>query len=280
MGERPCGNGKCAWSWMSGSGAIFGTTQERDEYYGSVEWAVGRWDQEGELLWSTTYYGRDVNAHDHPTAVVACPDQSVVVTGIVGNPHAGTDWATVRFGRDGTVVWAREFDGLAHADDWPSAVALDDAGRVWVVGRSATLGVASEWGKISVRGWLECYGATGERIFSHAIAGNAQGRGMATVAAFHSVKSGMLVGGTEGAWRAVAEDYDPFEGATQWFLDAYGPDGSRRWRVHAEGKEVTACAVLPDGRIVLAGTKVLGPGVDSGYCTGLRAAVRWLRPGE
>jgi len=52
------------------------------------------------------------------------------------NSNFSYDYATARYNSDGTVSWEAFYDGIAHFNDIPVAIAVDDVGNVYVSGAS------------------------------------------------------------------------------------------------------------------------------------------------
>src|SRR5262249_6583331 len=50
------------------------------------------------------------------------------------------DYATVKYDTDGHQIWVARYDGPAHYDDYPAALAVDAKGNVYVTGSSFNTG--------------------------------------------------------------------------------------------------------------------------------------------
>jgi hypothetical protein len=93
--------------------------------------------------WAARHAGPG-NADDRATAVAVDADGNVYVTGQRGGGPNGLDLATIKYDPAGAEAWVRLYDGPGHGDDAGAAVAVDDAGNVYVTGYSFGAGSAQE----------------------------------------------------------------------------------------------------------------------------------------
>ena len=98
-------------------------------------WGLVRsYGPEGKLLWSRTF-GGILGGKDRATAVVACPDSSVLVAGREDEGGARSAWRLIRFSPTGAVAWSRSYYGPSPWQDEPAAVAVADDGRIAMAGK-------------------------------------------------------------------------------------------------------------------------------------------------
>jgi uncharacterized delta-60 repeat protein len=100
-----------------------------------------------QQLWARQYNGPGRRADD-PASLAVDSQGNVIVTGYSTGYVTGVDYATVKYAPDGTLVWARHYNGPAYGGDYPTAVALDAQDNVYVTGYSwGVPGAASscEW---------------------------------------------------------------------------------------------------------------------------------------
>jgi hypothetical protein len=91
----------------------------------------------GEVLWVRFYNNDFANAEDQATAIAVDDAGGVYVTGYSYHHgiHSGYDYTTIKYdAADGTELWVRRYDGPFHWNDFARAIAVDDAGCVYVTG--------------------------------------------------------------------------------------------------------------------------------------------------
>jgi len=58
------------------------------------------------------------------------------ITGYSLENSTGNDIVTIKYNSEGTMVWAKGYDGTAHADDAGNGICVDQYGNVYVIGQS------------------------------------------------------------------------------------------------------------------------------------------------
>jgi len=72
---------------------------------------------------------------DSATAVAVDSNDDVIVTGYVWDGIAYNDIYTAKYAAaDGSLIWEHTYDGDVNGHDYPTAVAIDDLGNVFVTG--------------------------------------------------------------------------------------------------------------------------------------------------
>ncbi len=90
---------------------------------------------DGALLWQSSYHSPGDEARSL-TAMAIDSNGNVLVTGSSGG-WGTNDFFTVKYsGADGTLLWAKRYDGPGHGNDYPYALAVDVGGNVFVAGTS------------------------------------------------------------------------------------------------------------------------------------------------
>ncbi len=85
--------------------------------------------------WSRTY--NHIGIQDISNAIVLDNSGNVFVAGSVNNaPSTGTDYGTLKYNSAGTQQWFRRFNGSINWLDYADDIAADNAGNVYVTGRS------------------------------------------------------------------------------------------------------------------------------------------------
>jgi hypothetical protein len=82
-------------------------------------------------------YNGPGNQLDFCTGIVQDNEGRVYATGVSwGSNNTKEDYATIKFGEDGDFIWVARYDGPGHNLDYASAIAIDNAGNVYVTGWS------------------------------------------------------------------------------------------------------------------------------------------------
>jgi hypothetical protein len=110
-----------------------------------------KYDSNGNEVWVSRYDG-PASSEDTPEAIAVDVSGNVYVTGYSsgeGRPAEGGgpytyDYATVKYGADGTQLWVARYNGPGDSWDMAKAVALDGSGNVYVTGTSYRGGDAVE----------------------------------------------------------------------------------------------------------------------------------------
>jgi len=103
---------------------------------GASSYATIKYNHAGVLQWVARYGSKGSVA----AAIAIDPAGDVYVTGhsTSAPPHTGwePDYATVKYNSAGKQQWVARYDGPGHIEDRAEAVALDNAGNVYVTGVS------------------------------------------------------------------------------------------------------------------------------------------------
>jgi Beta-propeller repeat len=101
--------------------------------------SVGGWPADAGAqptqAWVTRYAGAG-SGSDRATAIAFDDAGNVYVTGQSVNGAAGIDYVTVKYDALGVQQWVRSYNGPGNNEDFPNAIAVDDAGNVYVTGAS------------------------------------------------------------------------------------------------------------------------------------------------
>ena len=109
-------------------GAVWGSA-------GAYNFIVIKYDANGNQVWARTYDG-PVGAYDIAAHIDVDLAGSVYVTGwSPGDDHI-TDFATIKYDANGTLLWAARYNGPGSGEDNPHGLAVDAAGNVYVTGSS------------------------------------------------------------------------------------------------------------------------------------------------
>jgi uncharacterized delta-60 repeat protein len=98
----------------------------------------------GDTAWVERYNGPGTNSTDDAFAIAVDDSGNVYVTGISGSP-LHYDYATIRYYPNGDTAWVRRYNGAGDYYDWPSDIAVDDSGNVYVTGYSYGWGTSLDY---------------------------------------------------------------------------------------------------------------------------------------
>lgn len=99
---------------------------------GTEDFVTAKYDALGNELWTRRYFGSGNRA----SALAVDREGNVHVTGVsYGGPSTGSDYATLKYAPDGTLLWVARYSGPLDYDA-PTALALDAFGNVYVTGES------------------------------------------------------------------------------------------------------------------------------------------------
>ncbi|NIA28734.1 MAG: hypothetical protein GWP06_02330, partial [Actinobacteria bacterium] len=87
-------------------------------------------------VWVTNYSSGMENALDLAVAVAVDKNQNVIVAGESMGDGTGMDFITLKYDKNGELQWAARYNGDANKDDEVEALAVDDAGNIYLTGTS------------------------------------------------------------------------------------------------------------------------------------------------
>jgi hypothetical protein len=116
-------------------------------------------------VWVNHYSGN--GNQNEATAIVMSPDTTVIVTGFSVGSDFSRDIYTMKIRRgDGGEVWAKRWSGADGSRDEANSVAVDDAGNVFVAGRTYSAAtdtdfVVIKYGSDGTERWTKTYDNSG-----------------------------------------------------------------------------------------------------------------------
>lgn len=103
----------------------------------TTDCALIKYNASGTFQWVQTYDGAG-STTDQVLAIAVDTNTNIFLTGYAGGDGTGNDYATLAYASNGDALWLQLYDGSAGGNDIATAIALDDSGRVYVTGASAT----------------------------------------------------------------------------------------------------------------------------------------------
>jgi uncharacterized delta-60 repeat protein len=94
-----------------------------------------KYNSAGQELWVARYNG-PANQVDEATAIAVDAADNVYVTGDSASSPGNADYATVKYNSSGEQQWVARYSGAANYGDFATAIAVDNAGNVYVTGYS------------------------------------------------------------------------------------------------------------------------------------------------
>ncbi len=115
-----------------------GTIADRSQGW---DFQTVKYSPDGATLWLRR---TDFAFHydDKPAALGVLPDNTIVVAGAsrrrasAASPRSDWDLSLVRYDALGDTVWTRQWDGPGRSDDYATALAIDESGSCYLLGRT------------------------------------------------------------------------------------------------------------------------------------------------
>src|SRR5262249_54802382 len=102
-----------------------------------ADYVTIKYNSSGEEQWVARYDG---GLGDTATAMAIDSSGNVYVTGQSWSANTSNyDYATVKYNADGQEQWVARYDGPANDYDYPTGIAVDNSGNVYVTGESTGL---------------------------------------------------------------------------------------------------------------------------------------------
>lgn len=94
-----------------------------------------KYDHSGLILWEASFNG-PINGGDYSNALVIDNTGNIFVTGRVDYGTTGSDIVTIKYNSSGVQQWFARFNGTGNGLDEGRSIHLDDAGNVYVTGKT------------------------------------------------------------------------------------------------------------------------------------------------
>jgi hypothetical protein len=107
---------------------VLGSTLVSD----TIDYITLKYSPTGSLLWSEIYNGHQ--GTNQPVGIAVGDSLNVYVTGYSEGAGTGFDFLTIKYSPTGAPLWTNRFDGPAHGDDRPYAMALYSGHALYITG--------------------------------------------------------------------------------------------------------------------------------------------------
>jgi uncharacterized delta-60 repeat protein len=131
---------------VDGQGNVY-VTGESPVSGTNYDYATIKYNTAGVQEWVQRYNGPG-NSLDKAYALAVDGQCNVYVTGGSRGSTYIEDYATIKYNSAGDTIWVRRYNGPGNSTDNASAIAVDNAGNVYVTGSSFTSGVYSDYATI------------------------------------------------------------------------------------------------------------------------------------
>jgi len=184
----------------------------------SSDYATIKYNSNGDMIWLSRYDG-PANSADSAQAITVDNAGYIYVTGASIGSGTSSDYATIKYNADGDTLWVSRYNGPGNSVDRTYAIALDNAGNVYVTGSSYMTSTGNaDYVTIKYRSngdtaWLRSYnGPNSTMDYAYAIAVDASGNVFVTGGSY----------ALASAYDYATIKYDSL-GAEQWLQRYNGP---------------------------------------------------------
>ncbi len=122
------------------------------------DYATVKYDSQGNELWVGRYDGSG-NRSDQSTSLNFDAEGNVYVTGRSDNENGERDYTTLKYDRDGELLWEARYSGFKNGDNMAETLDVDDEGNVYIAGQSQ--GKNGDWDYATVK-----YNTNGKQIWA------------------------------------------------------------------------------------------------------------------
>ncbi len=123
---------------------VTGRSQAPNDY---DDWATVKYNTAGVQQWVSRYSG-SANLNDEGNCIVIDGQGNVFVAGYISNADSSIDCVTIKYNSNGETLWTRRYNGPGNGDDYPSAIAVDQQGNIYITDESKGSGTDVDWATI------------------------------------------------------------------------------------------------------------------------------------
>jgi Beta-propeller repeat len=199
---------------LDNSGNVY-VTGESIGLKATADYVTIKYSSSGEEEWVARYDG---GFGDAATALAVDSSANVYVTGQSWNAKTlNYDYATVKYNTDGQEQWVARYNGPANDYDYPTGIAVDKSGNVYVTGVST--GFRGDWDCTTIK-----YDSGGQQEWVVRYNGPANGDDWGSAIALDQSDNVYVTGGTVVAGifsEYITIKYDS-AGQEQWVAEYHG----------------------------------------------------------
>jgi len=175
------------------------------------DFATIKYGPDGSLLWVQRYNGPG-NGMDWPAPNIIVDGQgNVYVAGESKGSGTDSDYATIKYGPDGSQLWVRRYNGPGNSFEEVAGLAVDGQGNVYVTGGSGQAPDNSDCATIK-------YGPDGSRLWVRRYNGPGNADDWGSAIAVDAQGNVYVTGCSEQA-----------PGNLDYVTIKYGPNGRQKW---------------------------------------------------
>jgi uncharacterized delta-60 repeat protein len=133
---------------------------------GMQDYCTIKYNSNGDTAWVRRYNGSG-NSSDDACDIVVDTSGNVYVTGYILGAGTNEDWATIKYYPNGDTAWVRTYNRISTSQDRAYALAVDNAGNVYVTGFTSEVGSNADVTTIKYyangdTAWLRRYNGLGD----------------------------------------------------------------------------------------------------------------------
>ena len=132
---------------IDGSGNAYVTGASVFDPMASYDYGTLKYNSAGHQEWVARYNGAG-NRDDYAVAIAVDNSGNVYVTGSSWGSGTDYDYATVKYTSAGQQEWVARYNGPQNGPDYPTAIASDNSGNVYVTGESTGLDTGFDYATV------------------------------------------------------------------------------------------------------------------------------------
>lgn len=205
---------------------------------GTTNYLTIKYNRSGAPLWMRMYDGPG-HGEDQPVGIAVNDSLNVYVTGYSTGAGTGFDYATVKYNKDGTLMWEKRLNGRLNGDDKPTAM--------WLTGNSALYVTGSITDTLLDYATIKYLPTSGDSLWMAQYNGPASGNDVARAISIGASNNVYVTGGSQG----VGTGYD-------YATIKYNSSGEVQWISRYNGgangdDQALALAVYSSTRVYVTG---------------------------